>query len=160
MKTPLSCLLRAAACAWLVSACGPDMDAEESPFIDPLAQPSNAGDLGRKLGAPVAIFSNTCAASNLWQTSCGSGISRDISYTWTVPAAGTYSFSTDGSSFETVLEIRDYRNTAKVMGCTAGAATQRTSGMNLELNSGQVLLITIEGAGAECGKALLNIHHE
>jgi hypothetical protein len=140
-----------------LGACGPAFEAEGSSDFGATVQGSNAGDLGRALGAPVAVYSNTCAASNQWRTTCGSGITRDISYTWAVPAAGTYSFTTRGSNFDTVLEIRDYRNTSQVLGCDSDAGTRPYSSLTLNLTAGQILLMTIEGYEGVCGRALLNI---
>ncbi|WPB73811.1 hypothetical protein KYC5002_32830 [Archangium violaceum] len=117
------------------------------------------GDLGSALGIPIATYPSTCNLVNQWTTTCGSGPSKDISYIWTVPATGSYRFSTINSSFDTVLEIRNYNNTSQVLGCNddePGSLQSRVSLSNL--TRGTRLLITIEGYEFnECGATTLNI---
>lgn len=115
-------------------------------------------DLGSALGIPVATYPTTCTATNQWTTTCGSGSSRDISYLWTVPETGSYRFSTINSSFDTVLEIRNYNATTQILGCNDDAPDTLQSRVNLtSLLQGTRLLITIEGFEGACGSTHLNI---
>jgi hypothetical protein len=162
--------------ALLLSACGPALEGEESE-ASALKKPKTSGpttpaadeprtvsqmtfvrDLGSALGIPVATYLNTCTASNQWTTTCGNGSSRDISYLWTVPQTGSYRFSTVGSNFDTVLEIRNYNATTQVLGCNDDATDKLESRISFpSLTAGTRLLITIEGYAGECGVARLNI---
>jgi len=158
-----------------LGACGPAPETEGTESIAPgvaevavpgdteadepgtVSQMTFVRDLGSVLGSAVATY-NSCTASNQWRTTCGSGSSRDISYLWRVPTTGAYAFSTRGSSFDTILEIRNYRNTSQVLACNDDAGGGYQSALNLSnLAAGTLLLITIEGYEGECGTAQLNI---
>ncbi|HZI16129.1 MAG TPA: hypothetical protein VE153_37535 [Myxococcus sp.] len=161
--------------ALLLAACGPVPEGEEleptesmtkrpvgsSPVEDlepgEVTQLTFAGDLGSRLGSPVATYASTCTASNQWRTSCGSGSSRDIAYVWRVPETGTYTFSTTGSDFDTVLEVRHYNDSASVLGCNDDTSTTLQSRFTNAFIRGTLLLIIIEGFEGDCGAARLNI---
>jgi hypothetical protein len=117
------------------------------------------GDLGSRMGSPVATYASISTASNQWSVSCNGGSSRDIAYLWTVPETGSYRFSTGGSNFDTVLQIRHYSNTSSVMGCNDDYGSSLQSRITLSgLVKGVKLLIIIEGYAGEYGNdARLNI---
>nr|QKW93559.1 hypothetical protein [Archangium gephyra] len=103
------------------------------------------GDLGGAIGAPVATYAAISTTSNQWSVSCNGGGSRDISYVWTAPATGSYTFSTIGSNFDTVLQIRNYRNASEILGCNDDYHTTEQSRIVLDsLPAGTALLIIIE----------------
>ncbi|WP_434390472.1 hypothetical protein [Melittangium boletus] len=178
------CVVGLVCCVGLMGACGPAMEGEaledtgeetsltpankkpRSTEADPTAdlepgrvyQQTLVGDLGGVVASPAATYPTTCSASNQWRTTCGSGSSRDISYVWKVPETGSYTFSTSGSAFDTVMEIRNYKATSEVMGCNDDVGSSLQSRINLSgLVKGVTLLITIEGYEGECGAARLNI---
>ncbi|KFA91695.1 hypothetical protein [Archangium violaceum] len=172
MKTQLS-----RACLFLLgitlsAGCGPapeDMKPESSETTDPgaseIASPGTVhaqtlvGDLGTRIGSPVATYAYISSASNQWSVSCNGGSSRDIAWVWTVPETGSYSFSTGGSNFDTVLQIRHFSSTSSVMGCNDDYGSGLQSKITLSgLVKGVKLLIIIEGYAAEYGNyARLNI---
>lgn len=80
-----------------------------------LDQASYLGDLGVGLGSPVTT-SSTTGLTNDYQPACAYSAAPDAAYTWTAPAAGSYTFSTAGSGFDTVLDVRQY-NTGASLGC-------------------------------------------
>lgn len=183
MKNLVTSVVCAAACASLLGACGPALEEGEqlegaapttakpstSDNIDPAAfELSEAGtvhaqtllgDLGSRLGSPVATYSAINTASNQWSLSCNGGSSRDISWVWTVPETGSYSFGTSGSDFDTVLQIRHLSNTSSIMGCNDDYGSGLNSRITLSgLVKGVKLLIIMEGYAAEYGSlARLNI---
>jgi hypothetical protein len=136
-----------------------DPDASEVSEPERVHAQGLVGDLGSALGSPVATYAYISTASNQWSVSCNGGSSRDIAYVWTVPATGSYSFSTGGSNFDTVLQIRNYRNTSEVMGCNDDTSTTLQSRITLSgLVRGVTLLIIIEGYAGEYGNySRLNI---
>jgi hypothetical protein len=91
--------------------------------------------------------------------SCNGGSSRHIAYVWRAPATGSYTFSTGGSNFATVLQIRHYTATSEIMGCNDDVRSSLQSRITLSgLVSGAQLLIIIEGYAGEYGNyARLNI---
>jgi hypothetical protein len=171
-----------AVCAFVLGACGPAIEGEEvepTTAVDKksrapstldseaaeVAEPGTVhaqtfvGDLGRLLGSPVATYAYISTASNQWSVSCNGGSSRDIAYVWTVPETGSYTFSTLGSNFDTVLQIRHYSSTSNIMGCDDDTSSTLQSSITLSgLVRGVRLLIIIEGYAGEYGNfARLNI---
>jgi len=172
-----------AACAFLLGACGPEGEEVITPPVStavekpkaavPTTDPTAAEiaspdrvtaqtlveDLGTRLGSPVTTYSQIATASNQWSVSCNGGSSRDIAYIWKVPETGSYRFSTSGSNFDTVLQIRNYRSTSEIMGCNDDYGDVLTSRITLSgLIRGAVLLIIIEGYDGDYGNfARLNI---
>ncbi|WP_224249237.1 hypothetical protein [Hyalangium gracile] len=158
------------AVSWVLvlGACGPVPDGEEWEGAEPetgpvteaqtVSQQAFIGDLGSALGNAVAVHS-TCGVSNQWRTTCGSGPSGDISFVWRAPSTGAYTFTTRNSTFDTVLEIRNYRATSEILACNDDSGNNLWSATALNsLIRGTLLLITIEGYGErECGVAHLNI---
>jgi hypothetical protein len=64
-----------------------------------------AGALGPEL--PDTLFGNTFAQENDFTGSCGGGDSPDVGFTFTAPAAGSYTFDTRGSQLDTVVYVLD-----------------------------------------------------
>jgi hypothetical protein len=185
MKRLGTSVVCAIAFASLLGACGPAPEGEEFEGAEPtadtakspkspgvpepdaseVAQPGEVhaqtlvGDLGSQLGSPLVTFPNISTASNQWSVSCNGGSSRDIAYVWTVPATGSYTFSTGGSNFDTVLQIRHYSDTSSIMGCNDDTSTTLQSRITLSgLVKGVRLLIIIEAYAGDYGDfARLNI---
>ncbi|RKH52185.1 hypothetical protein D7W81_40035 [Corallococcus aberystwythensis] len=121
-------------------------------------------DLGTALGAPAATYSAISTTSNQWSVSCNGGGSRDISYIWQAPSTGSYTFSTIGSNFDTVLQIRNYRNASEILGCSDDYSNTEQSRIEFaSLAKGTALLIIIEAydgsnSGSYGNYARLNIY--
>ena len=165
--------------ALLLAACGPVPEGEEFEPTEPtepvtkqpvgsgpvealepgeVMQQTYAGDLGSRTGSSVATHPNTCTTSNQWRTSCGSGSSRDIWYLWKVPESGTYTISTVGSNFDTVLEVRPFNDTASVLRCNDDISSSNLqSRFTNGFIRGTSLMIIIEGYEGDCGAVRLNI---
>src|SRR5262245_40267854 len=117
---------------------------------------SYGGDLGVGLGAPVTT-NNTTGYSNDYAPTCvGSSSAPDLVYTWTAPAAGSYTFDTAGSQFDTVLEIREY-NTNASLGCNDDSGGTLQSTVAVSLAAGQTVLVVVDGYGSGSGPFQLNI---
>jgi hypothetical protein len=140
---------------------GPTSDSTAAEIADPqqVTAQSLVGDIGSTLGSPAATYPSISTASNQWSVNCNGGSSRDIAYVWRAPATGSYSFSTGGSNFDTVLQIRNYKATSEIMGCNDDAGSGYQSRVTLSgLVRGTTLLIIIEGYAGEYGSlARLNI---
>lgn len=121
-----------------------------------IEQLSYLGDLGVALGSPV-VTGSTTGRSNDYQSSCASSTAPDASYTWTAPSAGTYVFSTAGSAFDTVLEVRAY-NTGASLGCNDDSNGTLQSTVSVSLSSGQTVIVVIDGFSSSSGAYQLNIN--
>lgn len=116
------------------------------------------GWLGSALGAPL-ITGTTTGKSTDFDPECVGGNGRDVSYTWTAPSTGSYNFTTDGSSFDTVLHIRSYADSGQTLGCNDNWLVGESSSVVLELAQGTTVIIVVDGASkAAAGEFALNIH--
>lgn len=113
------------------------------------------GDLGVALGSPVAT-SHTAGLTNDYTPSCVGGSAPDASYTWTAPSSGSYTFSTAGSSFDTVLEIRRI-NTLASLGCNDDSNGTLQSAVSVSLLAGDTVVVVVDGFGSATGPFQLNI---
>jgi hypothetical protein len=114
------------------------------------------GYLGTALGSP-ARTDTTKYRTNDYKPSCvTNSTAPDMAYTWTAPSAGSYTFSTLGSSFDTVLEVRQH-NTGASLGCNDDSNGTLQSTVGISLSSGQTVMIVVDGYGSGSGWFQLNI---
>ncbi|HWU88700.1 MAG TPA: hypothetical protein VN253_15645 [Kofleriaceae bacterium] len=115
------------------------------------------GDLGVALGSPVTTNSTTNRTNDYKPTCVSNSSAPDMSYTWTAPSAGTFTFTTLGSSFDTVLEVRQY-NTGASLGCNDDSNSTLQSAVSVSLSAGQTVIIVVDGYGSANGTFQLNIN--
>ncbi|WP_163988090.1 hypothetical protein [Pyxidicoccus caerfyrddinensis] len=104
-------------------------------------------DLASQLGTPVAT-GNTLGGADEYQppASCSdSPGGPDVSFKWTAPQAGSFTFTTAGSALDTVLHVYRFSTTA-LLGCSDDvvAGTNFTSSVTLTLAAGDVLRIVVD----------------
>ncbi|MBI4816238.1 MAG: hypothetical protein HY791_08270 [Deltaproteobacteria bacterium] len=111
--------------------------------VDPPICP--AADLGSAVGPAVASGSTLLAGSAI-EPSCtyfvGGG---DVSYTWTPPASGRYRISTLGSSFNTILSVREGGCEGAEIACNDDFSYQAASLVEAQLEAGTVYVISVDG---------------
>lgn len=112
-------------------------------------------DIGSSVGSPV-LYSDTCGAFDEHTPTCGYSQSSDHSYRWTAPATGGYSFTTEGSSFDTILQLYD-ADGINPIACNDDSNGSTSSSVQAELSAGQSIVIAVEGAGAACGPFQLHV---
>lgn len=129
--------------------------------IENIDNVSQALSLSSALGVPVALPSgsptSTCGLNNGVTPACTSSSASDISYVWSAPSSGTFTFTTNNSNFDTVLVITDYFNPSSVLACKDNNRSAAGESVSLSLSSGQQVLITVDGYAALCGTYKLNI---
>jgi hypothetical protein len=91
---------------------------------------------------------------------CGDGgaSAPDVVLRWTAPAAGTYRFSTLGSSFDTILYARAIDCTGPILACNdddPGGGLH--SIFQLSLGAGQTVVLVLDGWGGGQGTYVLRI---
>jgi ELWxxDGT repeat protein len=111
-------------------------------------------DLGSSTG-PVLAGGDTCGRSNAVASTCGNSQAPDRAYTWTAPFTGTVTFTTAGSSYDTVLQLVDVA-TGATLGCNDDAAGTRQSSLTVAVTRGQQLRLVVDGSSASCGAFTLN----
>ncbi len=112
-------------------------------------------ELGSSVGTAVAQ-GNTCGRANGVNSTCGSSNASDQSYTWTAPFAGTFTFTTAGSTYDTVLQLHDL-TTGASLACNDDVSGTAQSLVSVALSAGQRIRITVDGFGTSCGNFTLNI---
>lgn len=113
------------------------------------------GDMGSAVGSPV-VQNNTCGSGNHFFSGCGSSSAHDRAYHWTAPSSGSFTITTAGSSFDTVLQIMNEAQTAS-LGCNDDSNGTLQSSIALNLSAGQKISIVVDGYGSSCGAFKLNI---
>lgn len=108
--------------------------AREGSFVCPLADLGNA--------APTSIDGDTQDAYRSHQSSCGGGAGRDAGYLFTAPQAGTYTFETFGSSFASILTVRDAGDGT----CGGAEIACGYEGVLAELDAGQQVAIVVDSS--------------
>lgn len=114
-------------------------------------------DVGSAPGSGL-VQADTCAATNDPTPAWSAGSTApDRSFTWTAPSSGTFTVSTTGSSFDTVLSLFN-ANTGAALGCNddVNASTFQSS-VAVTLTAGRQLRIVVDGYRTRCGTLTLNI---
>ena len=119
------------------------------------APPCPELDLGSVV--PVIVSGTTVGALNLYTGSCGGGTAPEHSYSFTAPAAATYTFSTAGSSLDTVLYVRSATCNGPQLGCNDDTPPGQTSRVTVALAAGQTVVVVVDGFGANSGTYSLSV---
>lgn len=110
-------------------------------------------DLGTATG-PAVTSGDTSGDDDDLNASCGGvgGPDRVIEFTST--AAGTYTFDTLGSSFDTKIAV--YSDCATELACNDDFGGLQSS-LSLDMNANQTVLVVVDGYGGNVGAWVLNI---
>ncbi|XXX77987.1 MXAN_6577-like cysteine-rich protein [Sorangium sp. So ce134] len=124
--------------------------------IDRAAPPAcPVGTIGPTL--PQSVHGDTWTLGDAVVPSCGSLDTPDASYTFTAPRAGRYIFDTAGSSFDTVLELRNGTCNGSVISCNNNVSAGTTSRLAANLTAGQTVVAVVDGADGAYGPFTLNV---
>ncbi|MBX7081615.1 MAG: hypothetical protein K1X88_20605 [Nannocystaceae bacterium] len=111
-------------------------------------------DIGSSLGNAVAS-GNTAADDNDLNPSCGAGDAQDHVVQFTAPAAAQYTFSTNGSTYDTVMSL--FSDCATELACDDDNGIGTQSLLVRNMAAGEVVLIVVDGFGGGAGNWVLNI---
>jgi hypothetical protein len=117
----------------------------------------SAVDLGSTV--PQAVAGSTSGLTDVFTPSCGYSYSTpDVAYAFTAPAAGTYTFDTVGSSFGTVLEIRNGTCAGPKLGCASDSSYSGAGAtVSVSLTAGQQVTVIVDGYSSYSGSYVLHI---
>ena len=107
---------------------------------------------------PQSVVSTTVGQPNRFATSCAYGNAPDAYFSFVAPAAGTYTFDTLGSSFDTVMEARAGGCAGPVLGCDNNGGGGTSSKLVLTLSAQQAIVIIVDGTSWAQGPFTLNVH--
>mgnify|MGYP005839706793 CR=1 FL=1 len=135
----------------------PTATATASPSRTPTGAPScPETNLGSAL--PVTASGSTAGRANaLGGASCGGTNAPDYAYQWTAPSAGTYTIDTFGSSFDTVLYVRDASCGGDELACNDDAGGTYQSQVTVTLAAAQTIVIVVDGYDTASGSYSLHI---
>ncbi|QRK11427.1 discoidin domain-containing protein [Archangium violaceum] len=141
----------------VMSGCEAEVGAEDTPSLEE----AEAAPLGEALGSllgTVVDSDDTCRLTSGLRPTCGAvdDGAPGLSYFWRAPAADTFTFSTSGSRFAPVLEVR--REDGTSLGCSDESESDPgESSVRLALEAGQTVRIFVHGQGRSCGTFNLHI---
>lgn len=110
-------------------------------------------DLGGAV--PVTVGGTTEGASPTSAGSCAPTSGSDVGYRFVAPFAATYQFDTIGSSYDTVLTVRDSGCGGVELGCDDDLGGNLSSLVTLDLAAGQTVVVTVDGFDGDVGDYLL-----
>ncbi|MDX9721041.1 MAG: hypothetical protein RBU37_09840, partial [Myxococcota bacterium] len=116
------------------------------------------GDLGSAVGDDVSTGTTVGAGADFSGT-CGGTSAPDLAFLWTPPTDGCYRIDTVGSSYDTVLYVRDYLAGTQLECNNDGAGISPQSMVQIDAAmAGQGYLIVVDGASTNEGDYVLNIN--
>ncbi len=102
--------------------------------------------------APLVVEGTTNGSGNQHDGSCSENPVPEVEYWWTAPSSGTYRFTTQGSSYDTMLYIREGGCEGSELGCNDdtfdGQQVFLWSTLTLELVAGQTISLFVDGYSA------------
>jgi cysteine-rich repeat protein len=132
--------------------------AEDCLYV-PIAVSCDALSVGSATGDSV-LTGTTAGRSNDESGSCGGAAGADQKVTFRAPETRSYTLTTNGSSFDTVLYVRsasDGTCGGAQLGCDDDGGSGTRSSVRVNLSAGQVVVIIIDGFGGGSGTWALNI---
>lgn len=113
-------------------------------------------DLGMLV--PQTLMGSTVGLSDSASPGCAGSTAGDFAYLFTAPAAGNYTFDTQGSGFDTILHATD----GNVCGGVALACNDDTFGLQsqitVNLAANQEIIVYVDGFSANEGNFTLNVN--
>ncbi|WP_437590703.1 MXAN_6577-like cysteine-rich protein [Sorangium sp. So ce1000] len=124
--------------------------------LDRVAPPAcPLGTIGAAL--PRTITGDSWGLGDAVSTRCGSIDTPDAGYSFTAPRAGRYIFDTAGSTYDTVLELRNRSCSGPVIACNDNATDVETSRLIANLTAGQTVVAIVDGIDGGSGPFTLNV---
>ena len=112
-------------------------------------------DLGSTV--PQTVTGTTIGKGDQFDSYCGYGNAPDVHYSFTAPATAAYTFDTIGSSFDTVLEVRNGGCDGPRLTCNNDGGGAGTSKLTVSLAQDQVVTIIVDGRYGSQGSYTLNV---
>lgn len=109
---------------------------------------------------PVTVTGSTTGLSDtVGGALCGTrgDYAPDAAYQWTAPSAGTYVIHTHGSSFDTMLYVREESCNGVELTCNDDAGGSVQSEVAVTLAAGQTIVVVVDGYGTASGNYVLTI---
>jgi hypothetical protein len=142
-------------CGKPCGGCAPRYACTEAGSCAPLGDACPSANLGSALGSAVVSGVTTGASTSF--SSCGGELGADSGFGWTAPRAGRYSFSTEGSAFDTILSIRRDGCSGTEIVCNDDTL-DLSSSVVVDLDAGDPVTAIVDGFDGESGPFFIGIH--
>lgn len=113
------------------------------------------------LGSAFITTGQTGTAGNDFTSSdtCGgAAVAPDVAFKWTAPSGGCFNLNTNGSDFDTVLHLKLASDCVTELACAdGGGTTPGASSVVQSFESGEMVIIIVDGFDGEVGNFQLNI---
>jgi hypothetical protein len=109
-----------------------------------------------ELNGTQSTDQDTSAAEDDFSPSCGSGSAPDVAVSWTSPATNYYTFSTAGSSFDTIVAVLDGCDGAE-LDCNNNAGTSPQGVAIARVEKDQSVVVVVDGNSGDRGSVVLNV---
>ncbi len=106
---------------------------------------------------PQSVAGNTSGLDNHLLSPCSTGEGPEVSYSFTAPVDGRYTFDTIGSSFDTVLHVHDGSCTGPSLGCNDNGMDSPQAVVSTPLSAGQTVVVVVDGELENSGAYKLNV---
>lgn len=112
-------------------------------------------DLGSSVGLELAS-GTTIGAIDDFTASCRTSAAEDVSYTWTAPDDGTYTFSTAGSSYDTIITL--WGDECSLEEACNDDSVGTTSATSYDMLAGDTVVIVVDGYSTRSGDYVLSVY--
>lgn len=129
---------------------------------DPSASTGDADPTGDGDMCPANVLDDATSGTTLGQPnaasgSCGGDEAPDLAFEFTAAQDGNYTFSTDGSDFDTVLYVLDGENCGgPELACDDDGGESTQSEVTVTLSEGQGVVVVVDGYGSASGAFTLS----
>lgn len=106
-------------------------------------------------GVPSQVSGTTNGSGNEYLGSCAFNPVPEREFWWTAPATGTYVIDTSGSSYDTLIFVREGGCNGLELACNDDTPQDLTSAIQLDLVEGQIISIFVDGFS---GTGSFNLH--
>jgi len=105
---------------------------------------------------PAVASGNTTGEDESLDAACAAGNAVDHVMQWTAPAAGMYTFDTNGSTYDTSLSLHS-ADCVTQLACDDDSGTGTQSLITRNMAAGEVIQINVDGFNGAVGAWVLNI---
>jgi hypothetical protein len=114
-------------------------------------------DLGSAVRDRAATGSTVGRSNNLTPAMCATGSTApETTFRWTAPSSGMFTFTTEGSDYDTVLYARRGSCTSTDIACNDDTVGT-TSSVTLAMGAGEAVILVVDGYEGNAGNFVLNI---
>jgi hypothetical protein len=160
VSAPVCCAMRTELCTnGFDDDCDGSTDCVDADCtIDPACGPTcPERDLGGRTGLAVATGTTVGQGNDHMSTCGGGGTGADLTFGWTAPRTATYIFDTIGSTFDTVLHLRQGDCDGMQIACDDDSGGGVSSRLTQTIRAGTRIVIVMDGFGMGAGSFVLNL---